>query len=86
VRGPALAGRGLVFSALKPADAGRGLVLRCYNALPRATAGEWRLPWRIATAHLARLDETPQAPAEIGAEGVVRFLAAPRAVVTILVR
>jgi len=86
VRGPELAGDGLVFSAMKPAEAGRGLVLRCYNALPRATSGEWRLPWRIGTAHLARLDETPQAPAEVLPGGRVRFHAPPRAVVTILVR
>jgi alpha-mannosidase len=86
LRGPELAGEGLVFSAMKPAEAGRGLVLRCYNTLSRPTSGEWRLPWRISTAHLARLDETPLAPAEVVPEGRVRFHAPPRAVVTILVR
>jgi len=86
VRGPALTGEGLVFSAMKPADAGRGIVLRCYNALPRAVAGEWRVPWKFGAAHLARLDETPQAPADVGPGGAVRFHAPPRAVVTVLVR
>jgi alpha-mannosidase len=86
VRGPELVGEGLVFSAMKPADAGRGIVLRCYNALPRAAAGEWRVPWRFDAAHLARLDETPLAPADVGPGGAVRFQAPPRAVVTILVR
>jgi len=86
VRGPELVGEGLVFSAMKPAEAGRGVVLRCYNALPRATAGEWRVPWRVATAHVARLDEAPQGPAELVGEGRIRFHAAARAAVTILVR
>jgi 2-O-(6-phospho-alpha-D-mannosyl)-D-glycerate hydrolase len=84
--GPSLAGEGLVFSAMKPADGGRGVVLRCYNALARPAAGTWRVPWPVREARLARLDETPLAPLDVGPGGAVRFEAAPRAVITILLR
>ncbi|HEX5964164.1 MAG TPA: glycoside hydrolase family 38 C-terminal domain-containing protein, partial [Gemmatimonadales bacterium] len=36
-----LEGYGLVFSGMKPAEQGDGLVLRCYNATARPTAGLW---------------------------------------------
>ena len=86
VPGPELVGEGLVFSAMKPAEAGRGIVLRCYNALARPVSGAWRLPWRARSAHLVRLDESPLAPLALAADGRVRFDAAPRAVVTVLLR
>ena len=86
VPGPELLGEGLVFSALKPAEAGRGIVLRCYNALAKPVSGAWRLPSRARSAHLARLDESPLAPLEVAADGRVLFEAGPRAVVTILIR
>jgi mannosylglycerate hydrolase len=86
VTGPALSGEGLAFSAMKPADRGRGVVLRCFNTLDGNVAGAWRVPWPVRTAHLARLDETPLAPLDVGSDGVVRFEARPRAVVTILLR
>jgi len=85
VAGPALVGEGLVFSAMKPAEAGKGVVLRCYNALGRPVTGEWRVPWPVRSAEVARLDETPLAPLEI-ASGAIRFDAPPRAVVTVLLR
>ena len=86
VAGPALAGDGLVFSAMKPAEAGRGVVLRCYNVLARTVAGEWRIPWPVRTAERARLDETPLAPLDVAPDGVIRFSAPARAVVTVLLR
>ncbi len=86
VEGPSLEGEGLVFSALKPADDGRGVVARCYNALERPVAGLWRVPWPVRRAMLVRLDETALAPLDVGPGGEVRFDAAPRAVVTILLR
>ena len=84
--GPELLGEGLVFSVMKPAEAGRGIVLRCYNALATPVAGAWRLPSRARSAHLARLDESPLAPLEVAPDGRVLFEAGPRAVVTVLVR
>jgi len=86
VAGPELLGEGLVFSAMKPAEAGRGIVLRCYNALAKRVAGAWRLSPRPRSAHLARLDETPIAPLDVAADGRIPFEAAPRAIVTVLVR
>ncbi|MGA2382959.1 MAG: glycoside hydrolase family 38 C-terminal domain-containing protein [Gemmatimonadales bacterium] len=86
VAGPALVGEGLVFSAMKPPESEKGVVLRCYNALARAVAGEWRVPWPVTSAELTRLDETPLASLEISAAGTIRFDAPPRAVVTVLLR
>jgi len=86
VAGPTLVGEGLVFSAMKPAEVGQGVVLRCYNALARAVRGEWRVPWPLASAELARLDETPLAPLEVLRDGVIGFAAPPRAVMTVLLR
>lgn len=83
--GPELVGAGLVFSAMKPAEGGRGVVLRCYNATARPVKGEWRIPWPVRSAQLARLDETPVADLGIGAGGTIAFEAAPRAIVTVLV-
>jgi alpha-mannosidase len=86
VRGARLAGRGLVASAVKPAEDGRGVVLRCYNSGTAPTAGAWILGWRIRQAIECRLDETPLRPLSVEAPGVVRFEAGPRAVVSVLAR
>jgi alpha-mannosidase len=85
VSGPALEGPGLVFSALKPAEDGRGIVLRCYNATDRAVTGAWQLPWRARRAVRCRLDETAREPLRV-VRGRVAFTAGPREVVTIRVR
>ena len=71
---------------MKPAETGRGIVLRCYNARATPVSGAWRLPFPVRSAQLARLDETPLAPLEVTAEGRVPFEAGPRAVVTVLLR
>jgi 2-O-(6-phospho-alpha-D-mannosyl)-D-glycerate hydrolase len=86
VAGPSLAGEGLVFSAMKPADEGPGIVLRCTNALARPVSGAWRVPWPVREAQLVRLDEAPLAPLDVGPGGEVRFAAAPRSVVTVRLR
>jgi len=84
-RGPELVGAGLVLSAMKPAERGRGVVLRCYNATERPVAGEWRIPWPLRAAELARLDETPTGALGVTPDGAIAFEAAPRAIVTVLV-
>ncbi len=84
--GPALDGEGLVFSAMKPAESGRGVVVRCYNARSEAVKGAWVVPWRVRAAHLCRLDETLGARLKVGAGGRVEFAAGPRAVVSVLLR
>jgi mannosylglycerate hydrolase len=84
--GLGLEGEGLVFAALKPADAGGGIVLRCYNASDVPTEGRWRFSWAAARAQRVRADEQGdpmELPLDPDSRGV-RFTAAPRAIVTIL--
>ena len=85
--GVALRGAGLAFSALKEAEEGDGLVLRCVNHLDQAVEGEWAVNVRrpLSEAHRARLDETILERLDLAGH-CVRFRAAPREVVTILVR
>ena len=82
--GPALVGQGLAFSAMKESEDGEWVVLRCINLLDQAVEGAWQLP-AASEARFARLDETPLEVAPVQ-HGTVRFMAAPREVVTILVR
>lgn len=85
VRGVELRGHGLALSAVKPSEDGDALVLRCVNLLDRAVRGAWVLGRAPTTARRARLDETPlDALALDGA--TIRFEAAAREVVTVLVR
>jgi mannosylglycerate hydrolase len=85
IHGIALEGEGLAFSSAKESEDGQWLVLRCVNLLDEPRAGSWRLGAPIAESQLARLDETIVEPAHAAGE-TVSFLAAPRAVTTILVR
>jgi mannosylglycerate hydrolase len=81
-----LEGEGLIFSALKPAEQGRAMVLRCYNASPRPTAGAWHLSSAVSVAHRARADEQPLHEIRLS-EGrrSVPFHAAPHEIVTVVV-
>lgn len=80
-----LEGDGLVFSALKPAADGAGVILRCYNATDRATRGAWRLPLPVSSARRVRADEREGTDLALDEGGrAVRFSAAPRELVTIL--
>lgn len=87
VGGVELDGAGLAFSALKETEDGSGMVLRCVNCLDHAIDGEWKLNGkrRLREAYKARLDETTLDQLEASGNSV-RFIAAPREVVTILVR
>ncbi|HTE48210.1 MAG TPA: glycoside hydrolase family 38 C-terminal domain-containing protein [Gemmatimonadaceae bacterium] len=83
--GVALTGPGLAFSAIKESEDGEWLVLRCVNLRDDEVAGQWRLPFDVATAKLARLDET--AISDIATTGdVIDFRAPGRGIVTVLVR
>ncbi len=85
--GLGLEGKGLIFSALKPADSGGGIVLRCYSASAVPSEGRWRFPWTAARAQRVRADEQGD-PMELSLDPDrrgVRFTAAPHAIVTILV-
>lgn len=82
----ALEGSGLVFSALKPAQIGSPMVLRCYNATDRKAAGAWRFGNGVKTAHRVRADEREAVALVLEQRGnVVRFVAEPHEIVSILV-
>lgn len=81
-----LEGSGLVVSAIKPAQAGSTMVLRCYNATDRRTAGAWRFGEGVKSAHRVRADERESVAMVLENRGkVVRFAAEPHEIVTILV-
>lgn len=81
--GIALEGRGLVFSAAKPAQTGAGIVVRCYNATGERVGGAWRLAEPVRTAHRVPADERGGTAAVIEERGhVVRFAAGPHEIVT----
>jgi len=82
----ALEGSGLVFSALKPAQIGSPMVLRCYNATSRKAAGAWRFGNGVKTAHRVRADEREAVALVLEQRGnIVRFVAEPHEIVSILV-
>jgi alpha-mannosidase len=82
----ALEGAGLVFSGLKPAQVGSPLVLRCYNATDRKVAGAWRFGTGVKTAHRVRADEREAVALVLEQRGnVVRFVAEPHEIVSVLV-
>jgi alpha-mannosidase len=85
VAGPELVGVGLAVSAIKESEDGNWIVLRCVNLLNASTHGSWRLPFGIADAQMARLDETAQSATRVVGNEIV-FDAGPRAIVTILAR
>ena len=79
-----LEGAGLVFSSIKPAADGDGIVLRCYNARTEPVDGAWRFGRAVERAALVRADERharPLAPTDNG--HIVPFRAGPRAIVTV---
>jgi alpha-mannosidase len=81
-----LEGSGLVLSAVKPAQQGSPLVLRCYNATSRRAAGAWRFGDGVKSAHRVRADERESVALVLEGRGkLVRFTAEPHEVVTILV-
>jgi alpha-mannosidase len=80
-----LEGEGLVFSALKPAAAGDGLVFRCYNATASEVAGRVELGMPVAAAARVRADEREPQPLPLGAKRTsIRFVAGPHEIVTLL--
>ncbi|MEO5815428.1 MAG: hypothetical protein ABIT20_09130 [Gemmatimonadaceae bacterium] len=83
--GLALHGEGLSFSAALPAHRDGWGVLRCVNQRDTSVRGEWHLSRDITEAQRARLDETLLGPLTVDS-GVVQFDAAPREIITILVR
>jgi alpha-mannosidase len=87
--GITLEGTGLVFSALKPTQGGRGneMALRCYNPCAARAAGAWRFAHPVNAAFRTRLDEQGPVPLVLEDGGrLVRFAAEPHEIVTVVVR
>src|SRR6266480_4297203 len=81
-----LEGTGLVVSAVKPAQQGSPMVLRCYNATGRRVPGAWRFGEGVKSAHRVRADERESTALVLEGRGkTVRFVAEPHELVTILV-
>lgn len=83
--GLTLSGDGLAFSAAAPAHRDGWIVLRSVNQRDMPTNGSWRLSIDILEAARTRLDETVLEPLPV-VQRTVSFIAAPREIVTILVR
>ncbi|MGE5729075.1 MAG: glycosyl hydrolase-related protein, partial [Gemmatimonas sp.] len=83
--GVSLEGNGLALSAIKTSEDGAWLVLRCVNLTERTLTGTWTLGIPASEARASRLDETPSDALEVR-DSRVSFVAAPRAIVTLLVR
>jgi hypothetical protein len=82
-----LEGAGLVLSAVKPAAAGAGLVVRCYNGGDAPTSGRWQFGIPRAAAVRIRADEREPRPVPLVDGGrELPFEAAPHEWVTHLVR
>ncbi len=82
--GVELRGDGLVFSAVKPADSGPGMVLRCYNAMDRDVDGEWVTGRPVRRASRIRADETGLGALPVRRRRNVPFSAPPRQMVSVL--
>ena len=81
-----LEGTGLVLSAVKPAQQGSPMLLRCFNAAGRKAAGAWRFGDGVKSAHRVRADERESRALVLEGRGkTVRFVAEPHEIVTILV-
>jgi alpha-mannosidase len=79
-----LEGTGLVHTAVKPAQAGAGTILRCYNATGRRVAGAWRLETGARAAFRVRADERESAALVLEDRGrAIRFAAGPHEIVTV---
>ena len=80
-----LEGEGLVFSSLKPAVEGGGIVFRCYNATGSAVTGRLRSGMPIVSAARVRADEREPRPLRLDSRGSsVAFTAGPHEIVSLL--
>lgn len=83
--GAELVGNGLICSALKAAESGAGIVLRCYNIEPAPLEGRWQFRSAIGSAMLVRADETVIRALSIADSRTVPFTAPARGLVSILI-
>ena len=79
-----LEGEGLVFSSLKPAEEGHGIVIRCYNPGSRTVEGVLRFGREVGDAVRVRADEREPRPLPLDPGGrSLRFRAGAGEIVTI---
>jgi alpha-mannosidase len=78
-----LEGEGLVLSACKPAEDGRGTIVRCFCLRGEAVAGRIRCAQRLARASLVRADESLVEELAIGAGNEVEVVAAGGGMVSV---
>ena len=82
-----LEGEGLVLSAIKPADDGDGVILRCWNATGERRKGAWRVAPPATDALRCRADEVGGGPIECEhGGGRIPFDAGPFEIVTVRIR
>jgi alpha-mannosidase len=74
----------LVVTAVKPAEEGDAILVRCCNLGPDTVRGRLRLLARPSAAWLARLDETPLEDLPIQPDGGVEVAVRSRQVITVL--
>ena len=81
-----LDGDGLVLSAVKPAESGEGMIVRCCNVTDEEREGTWWITPVPVSAWRVRADERMPRPVPVDVStGALRFQAAPREIVTFLV-
>ncbi len=73
----------LALSAFKEAEDGRGVILRFSNTCERPLEARVRFRRPVASAALARLDETPQSPLDIEGGTAIVLSAKPSGIVTV---
>jgi alpha-mannosidase len=73
----------LVFSALKDAEDGQGLILRLWNTSAEACEGKIALPSRFKTVTQCNLAERDLTPLDVDAEGYIELPVRGREVVTL---
>ena len=82
-----LEGEGLVLSAIKPADDGDGVILRCWNATGERRKGAWRVFPPAVDALRSRADEVGGGPIDREHDGSrIPFDAGPFEIVTVRIR
>jgi hypothetical protein len=83
VAGLTLEGEGLVLSTFKPAEDGRGAILRCYSVRGEAVGGRVRCARRLGKASLVRADESLVQELVIVDGHVVNVVAAGRGMLSV---
>ncbi|MDZ4864574.1 MAG: glycoside hydrolase family 38 C-terminal domain-containing protein [Gemmatimonadota bacterium] len=85
-QGIALEGAGLVFSVCQATAEGRGMILRCWNALDRPTSGHWRSERLVLRASRIRADGAPLEEIAVTPDGHrLGVEAGPHEIITFLV-